>query len=297
MELIHMPEAEYHASSGFGENQYITRSMIKAYDESPRGFQLRYVDKNPLAQFGGNKSTSLGSLTEAVINNTHEQFYCEEPIERTYPPAKGTAKRDSEEYSQYLKNKLDKENFKKQVEEYTAGREVIKSEEYAKVSLCIDSLNLNGFGNYILNTENIEYSPVIRWTDEDTGLRLQVMIDAVVEESILVDYKTGYKQPSKFLSSAVEYGYDLQAYLYSKAYYLATGEELPFVFAYMQTVFPFEADVIQLNDEILEVSRQRVNAALIGIAEMVSGPECEQSTGATILEAPEWYTSKFGGEE
>ena len=158
--IYDMPEAEYHASSGIGEGQYITRSMVKCFEESPRGFYERYIAKHPQAQFKGSASTAFGSLVEALIigEDWEEMFYID------------------------CKKKDDSERFEANKAKIAQGLVKITQEQFDKAELTIQGMKYDQRGLTLLGlleSGDCHHGTVVRFSDPDTGLPIQVRYDTI----------------------------------------------------------------------------------------------------------------------
>lgn len=270
--LENYSEELYHQSSGIGPDKWVTRSILRDWLESPRGCYLRHVAKHPLAQFGGNAGCNMGSLVEAIAENRILEYgFLIKPAGMSFATKEGKAwKADHQPL-------LD------------SGITLVKDEEVAQAKFLLECLRAHPICRYCFDTAT-DRQVVVRWTDEATGLRLQVRIDLVRRERFLADLKTGVKPPGDFVSSADSYGYDLQAALYSRAWQLATGESLPFCFPFVQTTYPFDAAVIQLPDQITDNADVRLRRAIEGISAQQWG---EEQSEPLVPTPPFWWTARY----
>jgi hypothetical protein len=177
-EIIYdMPENLYHESTGLGEGQYLTRSMLKCYEESPRGFFERYVKKNPLAQVKPSPAFAFGSLVEALIIDDpwEDMFYI-----------KCLKKEDPERFE---KNKLAEAN----------GLVEITQAQLDTARLTIEGMQYDERGQLLLSLmDNARHGVVVRYEDDKTGLKIQVRFDTIFPGVAIVDWKTGRDKPEKF---------------------------------------------------------------------------------------------------
>ena len=277
-----MDEDTYHASSGVGEGQFITRSMLSCYDkDGPRGFYLRYVEKHGLAQFGGNKATDFGSLVDVLLTRG-DQGIAYTDMGPENPKTKKPYGKTTAAFAEWSKN-LEAQ-----------GSMVVDRSDMERAQLMIDEAKRHPPLEYALCDKDAMHQVCVRWEDEITGLPLQVMIDVVVPGG-LVDVKTGRLNPAKFITSANSYGYDIQAALYADAWKIATGKELPFVFAYMQSSFPFAAAPIQLPQQLIDSARDRYRKALDGIAS--NDLQSDLHKTPLVPEIPAWWWFEHEQEE
>jgi hypothetical protein len=272
--IYDMPEQEYHDSTGIGEGKFISRSMVKTYEESPRGFYERYIAKEPAAQFKGSASTAFGSLVEALIigEDWYEMFYIK------------CLKKEDEE--RFKANKIHEAN----------GLIEITQEQLDKAKLTIKGMEYDARGLQLMTLmPEAKHGVVVRWEEETTGLPMQVRYDTIFPNVGIVDWKTTKDNPEKFCSAAYDYGYNLQHLMYQNAWRIATGEELGFYFPVFQNQFPFEFSFIELPMDMLHDAKYCYDKAIVGIKEMVSSGKMpiRKSLEATTPEIPAFVAWKF----
>lgn len=281
--ITDMPEEDYHASSGMGQGQYVTRSMVKDFNVSVRGFALRHVVRASWAQRSKNDGMTTGELFEAMTLKDREITV--RPT--TYTDNKGEVKPwsgNAKVCKKWLEDNSDKliasASMVDQVKNLRAA-----FRQAPMVAWMLRDLQ--------------DRQVVVRWIDEITGLRCQVRIDMVCKRA-LGDLKTGAKKPEDFSTSARDYGYDLQAAMYTDAWELATGERLPFLFPYQQTEWPFRSDVIELDPAQVEYGRKKYREGLDGIAACIASGHWEdhQRNEALVPEIKPWvfYEMELSGE-
>lgn len=113
------------------------------------------------------------------------------------------------------------------------------------------------------------------WTDEMTGECCKSRVDVYntrFSQPIIVDVKTTQDASTDaFIKSAVRYGYDFQAAMYSDGVQNVTGEKPLFVFIAVEKEPPYAVNILQADDAFIdrgyEIFRQ-----LIGTYH-----ECKQS--------------------
>jgi hypothetical protein len=273
---------KYHASTGLGENEYITRSMCCDYANSAFGFWQRYVVKDEDAQQDSNKACfKMGNMVEALANGTFSNLFATELENKPERKGVGALERIRE--------------WNERNAEHMKGKTFCTPKEIQTAERCIRNLNKSSLiGAWVMSRVS-RHGKVIRWTDEETGLPLQVMFDSEVPGKALVDYKTLGKPMRKWSDSCIENGYFEQAALYSHAYRLLTGDELPFMFAVAQTVYPFEAMIYEAPTHAVEAASRRLRQALRGIKNKDWFPHAE-SRSAIIQELPAYYSFRYENE-
>lgn len=113
------------------------------------------------------------------------------------------------------------------------------------------------------------------WTDELTGEKCKARLDCLTEvdgKHIIVDYKTtANASTDAFMNTAVKYGYDFQAAMYSEGYKAVTGNDCIFVFIAQEKTAPYAVNILQADEVFLRRGRDTFRQ-LIGIYH-----DCKQS--------------------
>jgi exodeoxyribonuclease VIII len=103
------------------------------------------------------------------------------------------------------------------------------------------------------------------FTDPETGVHCRIRPDYLrLADGIMVDLKTTLDaSPRAFERSIQQYGYHLQAAMYSAGYQAITGEPLrDFLFLSVEKAPPYAVGLYRLEDQALEVGRRQYRAAL-----------------------------------
>lgn len=275
--MLNIPEQDYHDSTGL--DQYVTRSMILDYDQSPNGFYLRHVQKNPQAQRSESKSMLLGSVVDMLLNGDAGRIVKQSDIPDTLVTSTGAwrtaagVQRAVTEYRDDLASR---------------GAFLVPDDVYAKAEFIIEQMNRDWRAKHLLASVE-HFQPTLRWND---GLDLQTRPDLLCKQG-WVDIKTTGKPLSKFGQSVDDYGYDLQQVMVQEGAARCGIEPKPFVFIVAQTVYPFEVDVIALPKLKVDKANERYRSALTGIQS-----KRWRDDNRTITEAPieYWYLSKYETE-
>lgn len=290
-EIIYdMPEDQYHSETGLDEGKYVTRSMIAAYAQDPASFHLRYVEKHPLMQFAGNKGTDLGSFVEAYLLDRDTSNYVVIP-----------------ELCENQKGEIVKWNLRsgqtvigevcttKEWVENNPKTHTVADTEYAKfIGRRFGETNL---GQYWVNKISESKKQVtVRWTDEISGLNCQIRIDNYLPDVFLCDLKTTAKDYTRFSQTADDYGYHMQASLYSDAMELATGKRLPFLFAICETTGLKRARIVQLHPTQIEFAKKEYMRSLVGIANEDWNTIGYDATQAEVCDLPAFMLYKYENE-
>lgn len=136
--------------------------------------------------------------------------------------------------------------------------------------------------------------------DPETGVLIRVRYDLLSVSGIAVDVKKCQDaRPEEFSKAIFNYGYDLQAALYSDAFEWATGKPLgAFEFAAIEEQMPHGHKLYLLDETAMQEGRRKYREALSLYA------ECERSNdwpnlscdGVEILGLPGWRVNQIENE-
>lgn len=140
--------------------------------------------------------------------------------------------------------------------EALGSREPINQDDYDQILQMVEAARSVGFVSRLLEGE--KEMPIF-WTDELTGEACKVRLDCLTEvagQPVIVDYKTtGNAATDAFMRSAVNYGYDFQAAMYSEAVKAMTGKDPLFVFIAQEKTAPYAVNVLQADEVFLRRGR------------------------------------------
>lgn len=152
--------------------------------------------------------------------------------------------------------------------EFTAsadGKTVITQDVFDKASEMVCALYRAPYVKKLLNGQ---HEVPMFWTDEMTGEACKCRHDAVSViggNDIIVDLKTTADASTEaFMRSAINYGYDFQAAMYSDGYEKNTGKKPLFVFIAIEKDPPYSVNILQA-DELFLKRGYDVFRELIGI--------------------------------
>ena len=149
--------------------------------------------------------------------------------------------------------------------EAVGDRAVISGEDFTKVLQMVEQAGKNPF---VLKLLEGQRELPITWTDELTGEPCKARLDCVSkvgDKTVIVDYKTpADASTDAFMRTAVKYGYDLLAAMYSEGYKAATGEDALFVFIAQEKTEPYAVNILQA-DEVFVRRGHDIFRELIGI--------------------------------
>lgn len=131
-------------------------------------------------------------------------------------------------------------------------REAISVEDYETIVQMVSAAQNAPFVAKLLQgAKEVPYF----WTDDLTGEVCKVRLDCLTEvdgKPVIVDYKTTTDASTDaFIRSAIRYGYDFQAAMYSEGLKANTGKTPLFVFIAQEKTAPFAVNILQADDILL----------------------------------------------
>ena len=215
-----MTESEYRQKDG------ISRSELWKMMESPEKF--KWYQEHPVP------------MTPAFIFGAaaHKLMLDPETWGEEFAVAPIIDRRTKEGKSQYAEW-LDK----------VVGREIVGAEDYETIQDMVSVARGIPFVEKLLAGE--KETPLF-WTDELTGELCKARLDCVTMiagKPVIVDYKTTNDASTDgFMRSAIKYGYDFQASMYSEAYKANFGIVPTFVFIAQEKTAPYSVNILQADD-------------------------------------------------
>lgn len=263
-EVIHdMPEADYHASSGFGPDLWLTRSIIADHVASPGGWNLRYVKRDELAQRkGATAAMDLGTMFDILLTEGQEAYDRRVVEPKATPPPQGvitpsggvsTSKLAKEAIAQACRSGTVWEGvpatYRAWQDRLPADCLERKPDEHAKVLYMRERLLSNPLASALVGASDSNQL-VIRATLKN-GLRLQCRLDFWLDGiGLPADLKTTCAEEDGFHRHAKDRGYYLQAWFYTvmaQAAGLNVRHDMSFVC--QMNCYPWDSYVAQLWNE------------------------------------------------
>jgi hypothetical protein len=172
----------------------------------------------------------------------------------------------------------------------------VKRSTTRTVELMVESVLANDTIRALMDSGHPEVSMFAE--DPDTNVALRGRLDWL--GSRIVDLKTtaGDASEEDFAKHAFRLGYDVQFAHYEHLYHLITGENLPYLFAVVETNAPYLTGVHMLgNDEVL-MARRRAKEARERYARcrdsgVWGGYQTRSGGPIGILQAPVWNVNQF----
>lgn len=150
------------------------------------------------------------------------------------------------------RTKLGKEQYAFWLER-VGDREIVSNEDYTVLFDMTISARTIDFVNKLLNGEK---EVPLFWNDDLTGEPCKARLDClttIAGKPIIVDYKTTNDASTDgFMRSAIKYGYDFQAAMYSEAYKANFGTVPTFVFIAQEKTPPYAVNILQADDVFIK---------------------------------------------
>lgn len=231
-----MTEQEYR------QHPAISRSEIFKIAESPEKF--KYYQENPEEP---TPALIFGQLFHAMALQPEvvdEQFAVAPNVDRRTKAGKA-------EFAAF--------------EAASENKTIVTAEMVEQATAMCESLNKNAFVRKLLKGE--KEKPFF-WVDDLTHEECKCRVDCLTElgdKLIIVDLKsTENAETEAFMKSAIKYGYDFQAAMYSKGVEVNTGKKPLFVFIAIEKKPPYAINILQA-DELLMRRGYDIFRELIGI--------------------------------
>lgn len=132
------------------------------------------------------------------------------------------------------------------------GKTLIKAEDYDKALAMRNALMENDLVKKLLSGK---HEVPLFWTDELTGETCKVRLDCFTPLSngaVVIDYKTTSDASTEsFMRSAINYGYDFQAAMYSEAVKRTMNKDVVFYFVAQEKEPPYAFNVLAADDRLV----------------------------------------------
>lgn len=144
-------------------------------------------------------------------------------------------------------------------------RTPIKAEDYEKALGMRNALMEN---DLVMKLLSGKHEVPLFWTDEMTGEKCKVRLDCFTplsDKVLIVDYKsTNDAGTEPFIRSAINYGYDFQAAMYTEAVRRVMDKEAVFIFIAQEKEPPYAVNVLAA-DQLLVQRGYDIFRELLGI--------------------------------
>lgn len=164
------------------------------------------------------------------------------------------------------RTKAGKEAYEKFMAE-TAEKTIITMDDLKRSTLMVQkALSIP----LVRNLLNGQHELPLFWTDEDTGERCKVRLDCLTRTEdgyAVVDYKTATDARTDVFNSKIfQFGYHLQAYMYTEAVMRSMGltERPEFILVVQEKQVPYSVNVIRVTEDVIQAGMDTFRE-LIGI--------------------------------
>lgn len=249
---------QYHSSEG------ISRSDLVRFKKSPMHFKCKQKIKET-------PSLIIGDLVHTLVLEPHlfSERYIVNP---------GFDRRTKE-------GKLDYAEF----QIVSEGKRIIETNHYDEAIRIAESVNNHMFKQYLSQGYRVENSIFFR--HELTGLQCKVRPDAWLGD-IVIDLKTTTDASFRsFQSSAINYGYYLQAGMIKRALESLNKPIKNFIFVAVEKEAPYAIGIYKLDDEALEYGANEFDTLMVELNKYIQKNEFPDY-GIQTLSIPAWLKSE-----
>ena len=218
-----MTEQEYRQHEG------ISRSQLWKIRESPEKF--KYAMEHPEEP---TPALLFGTMVHKLVlepDTFDEEFIVAPEVDRRTKEGKAA-------WSQF--------------EEDAAGRQIVKQADFDKAVAMRDALYALPLCQTLFAGD---HEVPVFWIDQMTGEPCKVRLDCAHELSdrlLIVDYKsTNDASTEAFIRSAINYGYDFQAAMYTEGVKQTRGCNVEFVFVAQEKDPPYAVNILRADDLLM----------------------------------------------
>lgn len=209
----------YHA-----DREYVSASMLKALDKSPRIFEAEYITGTLTRE---SKAMDIGTAVHTLALEPDE-------FDRRYGICEVRRDGRTKAYKEWV--------------EANRGKTALTIAEHHTIVCCVYALqSIPLVGRLLAANGSVEQS--IRHIDEDTGVPCRVRCDKIVAE-VLLDIKTTAElNQRKFSYACEDFGYHIQDAHYRSIVRQSLGITTEMIFAVVETSQPYRARMFTLDSE------------------------------------------------
>lgn len=224
MSYLEMTEKEYRSHPA------ISRSQLWKIRESPEKFKwaMEHPDEPTPALVFGQAFHKMALETDDFYN----EFAVAPNVDRR-------TKKGKEAWNDFCENSI--------------GKTVIDSKTHETIVDMVAALYSAPFVKKLLDGE---HEKSVFWVDDMTGEECKSRYDCLTEingQPVIVDLKTTNDASTDgFMRSAIKYGYDFQAAMYSEWVKKTTGKSPLFVFIAIEKDPPYSVNILQADDAFIQ---------------------------------------------
>lgn len=229
--LLDLSNEAYH-----GDKDVVTRSKLELILRSPAHYLHGIQHRKP--------------PTEAMIMGTalHAAVLEPEKFEAEFIGYSGTGTRASKEYKEFA--------------DIHAGKTILTRRDYERVLGMRDAVM--SIPDYPLDNliSTGEKEKTLQWVDEQTGLTCRIRPDLLLNFACFDLKKCVDARPHRFMWSARDMGYDLQAAMYLIGIKATLGIDVPFIFIAVEEEAPHGIKLYEAPPEMLDDGKRRFRFAM-----------------------------------
>lgn len=259
----------YHAETGLGPDQWLTRGCIHDYSDSDVGFHGRWVLRDPRFQKDQTEHMTFGKLFESIaqLGRLDSERFVVRPelcLSAKGDKVKWNLRQGQRVIGDPNVTTVEWEAYQTKV----MKREVINHDDEDRARFMLSRFSMRRQTRAFLEAcEGGEWGVVLRTIDEPSGLRFQCQLDLLYEgkHTMIYDLKKMAARLSTFPKTARNYGYDIQEQMYPWIANRVLGVRPLFGFAVAEDCYPYDADILQLPETQQVKAVERFERAVQGI--------------------------------
>lgn len=249
----------------------ISNSMLSLLKRSPELYHRKYIagidDEEKSDAF------AIGSLVHCMVlekDNLDERYAVCPKVDRRTKEGKAT-------YAQFAAA--------------SEGKEVVDQETFDEACLMAASIERHEVVKPLLAAPRFtEYAINFEIGNQPTKSRLDL---GLADGSVILDIKTTKDvTPDEFARSVVAYGYHRQAAFYKEAVRQHFGTTPRFIFACVQSSFPYLTGCYELDDAAIDIGWIEIQGLLEELQQRHAANDwsSEFTKGINVLSLPRWYS-------
>jgi exodeoxyribonuclease VIII len=267
----------------------LSYSSLKAFQKSPQHFVLNRMERRePTA------AMAFGSVIDCLklTPEDYETKFVIIPEDIKKPTsAQVNAKKPSEASIEQIQkyNAFCEEN---------KGKTWVEKEDAELAKFLAEKTFNNEKAKDLLNRV-VRTQDRISWTNKESGLPMIGYKDAT-GDTFIMDLKTANDgSPDKFMKSAFDFGYHIQAAAYLDAERVLFGRFVDYYFLVVETVAPYNISVYKATNDFINLGFQEYNELLNKFKFCMEnnlwyqGYEFHSATGYHQLDIPGWAKNKL----
>lgn len=225
-----MAEGQVMSNKEYREHEGISKSQLYKITQSPLHF--KYALDNPT------EDTPALLFGRAV----HKYILEKEDFEKEFAVAPNVDRRTKAGKEEWALFQVNNE-----------GKDIISQDDFETIKAMAEVVECNKIAKRLLTGK---HERSFFWEDEQTQEICKCRPDCLAtigDNHIIVDYKTtDNAEQEAFMKSAIKYGYDLQAGMYTEGMKSNTGNDYSFIFVAQEKKPPYAINILQADEYFMK---------------------------------------------